>query len=169
MGEAFAVTEFGAVEGHLVSLPGRHRDRKLAAMTQIGEAQVYAEIGEEGFARLVSGFYVRVRGDDVLSAMYPKEDLAGAEGRLRAFLMQRFGGPAHYSAARGHPRLRMRHAPFRIDQRARDRWVMLMDAALDEAQLPRSVCGVLRPFLHQTATFMINSGSEDQPNSSPIS
>src|SRR5437868_1161722 len=94
------------------------------------DTHVYARIGEEGFTRLVAGFYRRVAGDEILSAMYPKEDLAGAERRLREFLIQRFGGPQTYSQQRGHPRLRMRHAPFAIDQRARDRWVSLMEAAL---------------------------------------
>jgi hemoglobin len=120
------------------------------------EEQVYARVGEEGFARLVRAFYAQVPGDDVLGPMYPPEDLAGAEIRLRDFLIGRFGGPPRYVEQRGHPRLRMRHMPFAIDQRARDRWVQLMDKALDEAQLPDDVTALIREFLGGVATFMIN-------------
>jgi hemoglobin len=120
------------------------------------EEQVYARVGEEGFARLVRAFYAQVPGDDVLGPMYPPEDLAGAEIRLRDFLIGRFGGPPRYVEQRGHPRLRMRHMPFAIDQRARDRWVQLMDNALDEAQLPDDVTALIREFLGGVATFMIN-------------
>lgn len=120
------------------------------------EEQVYARIGEDGFARLVRAFYAQVPGDDVLGPMYPAHDLTGAEVRLRDFLVGRFGGPARYIKQRGHPRLRMRHMPFGIDQRARDRWMQLMDRAMDEAQLPADVTPLMREFLAQVATFMIN-------------
>jgi hemoglobin len=88
--------------------------------------------------------------------MYPKHDLAGAEERLREFLIFRFGGPARYIENRGHPRLRMRHAPFAINQVARDRWMELMDAALSDAALPAEAHGTLRAFFDSTATFMMN-------------
>jgi hemoglobin len=88
--------------------------------------------------------------------MYPKDDLAGAEERLRDFLIGRFGGPQRYIERRGHPRLRMRHIPFAIDEAARNRWVMLMDRALEESQLPDDVRTLLREFFHGVATFMIN-------------
>jgi hemoglobin len=120
------------------------------------EEQVYERIGEEGFARLVRAFYAQVPGDDILGPMYPAHDFAGAEERLRDFLVGRFGGPPRYLEQRGHPRLRMRHMPFAIDQRARDRWIALMDRALDDAQLPPEVTALLRDFLAQVATFMIN-------------
>jgi hemoglobin len=120
------------------------------------EEQVYERIGEEGFERLVRAFYARVPGDDILGPMYPLHDLAGAEQRLRDFLVGRFGGPQRYVEQRGHPRLRMRHMPFAIDQRARDRWMTIMDEALDEAQLPTDVTALMRAFLGQVATFMIN-------------
>lgn len=120
------------------------------------ESEVYSLIGEAGFTRLVSAFYRQIPDDPVLGPMYPKDDLPGAEQRLRDFLIQRFGGPATYSQQRGHPRLRMRHAPFAIDQPARDRWMELMDRALKESELPMSVQQVLRPFLSDTASFMIN-------------
>ena len=123
------------------------------------EADVYAAIGEAGFERLVAAFYRQVPGDDVLGPMYPPEDMHGAEQRLRDFLIGRFGGPQRYMAQRGHPRLRMRHAPFAIDTAARHRWVELMDRALDEAALPPAATTVLREFFHGVATFMINRPS----------
>ena len=88
--------------------------------------------------------------------MYPADDLPGAEQRLRDFLIYRFGGPPLYIEQRGHPRLRMRHAPFPIGQSARDRWVQLMDRALDEAVFPDEVQQLLREFFAAMATFMIN-------------
>jgi hemoglobin len=123
------------------------------------DTDVFREIGEDGFARLVHAFYAQVPGDDVLGPMYPREDLAGAEARLRDFLVGRFGGPQRYVESRGHPRLRARHAPFVIDQRARDRWLQLMRRALDETALPRDSDALLREFFDQTATFMINRPS----------
>jgi hemoglobin len=120
------------------------------------EAAVYSAIGEEGFARLVRGFYKQVPDDPLLGPMYPGDDLPGAEQRLRDFLIGRFGGPPRYVEERGHPRLRMRHMPFAIDGEARNRWVALMDRALDEAALPPDVSAVLRAFFHSTATFLRN-------------
>lgn len=122
------------------------------------ELLVYREIGEDGFERLVRAFYARVPADDILGPMYPPADMAGAEERLRDFLVGRFGGPMRYVEQRGHPRLRARHAPFVIDQRARDRWMQLMTAALDEVSLPAEADAVLRAFFVATATFMINRG-----------
>ena len=122
----------------------------------MNEEHLYAVIGEDGFARLVRAFYAQVPGDDVLGPMYPAHDLVGAEERLRDFLIGRFGGPPRYSERRGHPRLRMRHAPFAIDEAARNRWVELMDRALDETRLPDDATSLLREFLHAMATFMIN-------------
>lgn len=120
------------------------------------EASVFAAIGEEGFARVVAAFYRRIPGDPLLGPMYPPHDLAGAERRLRDFLVGRLGGPPRYVEERGHPRLRMRHAPFAIDAAARDRWLALMGEALDEARLPAEAHAALRPFLAQVATFLIN-------------
>lgn len=120
------------------------------------EIDVYAAIGEDGFRRLVRAFYAQVPADEILGPMYPPADLAGAEERLREFLIGRFGGPQRYIEQRGHPRLRARHAPFAIDQRARDRWMHLMSRALDSAALPPEATLVLRSFFEQTATFMMN-------------
>jgi hemoglobin len=125
-------------------------------VSEISEEDVYALIGEEGFARLVHAFYAQVPADPILGAMYPAHDLAGAEERLRDFLIGRFGGPPRYIEQRGHPRLRMRHMPFAIDSAARNRWVDLMNRALDEAALPADVTLLFREFFASTATFLRN-------------
>jgi hemoglobin len=120
------------------------------------EEQIFETIGEEGFTRLIRSFYAQVPDDPLLGPMYPRDDLAGAEQRLRDFVIGRFGGPQRYIEQRGHPRLRMRHMPFAIDTAARNQWVALMDRALDEAQFPKDVDALLREFFHGVATFMIN-------------
>lgn len=117
---------------------------------------VYPAIGEDGFHRLIAAFYRQIPGDDILGPMYAGRDLAEAETRLREFLIFRFGGPARYIESRGHPRLRMRHVPFVVDQVARDRWLQLMNRAFDEVQLPEEPAQHLREFLSATATFLIN-------------
>ena len=120
------------------------------------DGEIYERIGEDGFARLVAAFYRQVPHDDILGPMYPPDDMAGAEERLRDFLVGRFGGPPRYMQQRGHPRLRMRHVPFAIDQAAARRWLELMDAALREAQLGADVEATLRPFFLQVAAMMVN-------------
>jgi len=127
-------------------------------MIDMDDQAVYEMIGEDGFARLASAFHAQVRQDDVVGPMYPRHDFAGAEQRLRDFLVVRFGGPTRYYETRGHPRLRLRHAPFAIDQVARDRWAAMMERALEEAALPAEASTVLREFLLTTATFLINRG-----------
>jgi hemoglobin len=122
----------------------------------VEEQDVYAAIGEEGFAHLVAEFYRQVPADDILGSIYPPGDLAGAEQRLRDFLIFRFGGPSRYVEYRGHPRLRMRHAPFPVDEAARDRWMKLMNTALEKAGFAADVKEVLRQYFESTATFMIN-------------
>src|SRR5436309_2639418 len=125
------------------------------------DTQVFGLIGEEGFERLVGAFYRRVKTDDLLAPLYPGQDFAGAEQRLRDFLVFRFGGPMRYVEERGHPRLRVRHAPFAVDQRARDRWVKLMGEALEEAALPAEAAEILRQFFGNTATFLMNRGEAE--------
>src|ERR1700682_3582149 len=120
------------------------------------ESEVFAAVGEEGFARLIAAFYRQVPGDNILGPMYPKDDLPGAEQRLRDYLIYRFGGPQRYIEERGHPRLRMRHIPFPITKAARDRWIQLMDNAFAEANLPAEAAAGLRAFFDHMATFMIN-------------
>jgi hemoglobin len=120
------------------------------------EIEVYSMIGTEGFMRLVAAFYRQIPQDDLLGPMYPAGDLPGAEQRLRDFLIYRFGGPQTYIEQRGHPRLRARHSPFRINQAARDRWMQLMNTAFAEAGLPGEAEQVLRKFLDEMSSFMIN-------------
>jgi hemoglobin len=125
----------------------------------MNEEEVFSAVGEEGFARLVSAFYRQVPGDDLLGPMYPRHDLAGAEQRLRDYLIYRFGGPPRYIEERGHPKLRARHIPFPITQASRDRWMQCMDAAFKEAALPPEAETHIRTFFEGMSTFMINRGS----------
>lgn len=96
------------------------------------DVALYDQVGGEGFfARLVEHFYARVHDDPTLRAMYP-EDLGDSKRHLTLFLVQYWGGPRDYENERGHPRLRMRHAPFRVTKSARDAWLSAMTHALDE-------------------------------------
>jgi len=120
------------------------------------EPDIYAAIGEDGFHRLIAAFYRQVPDDDILGSMYPRHDLAGAEQRLRDFLVGRFGGPQRYIEQRGHPRLRMRHMPFAVNPAARQRWMQLMMNALDEAKLPSEVDAFLREFFEGVSAMLVN-------------
>ena len=120
------------------------------------ELPIHQLLGEERITAIVRAFYRRVPEDPILGPMYPPHDLAGAEHRLRGFLIYRFGGPANYLAERGHPRLRARHAPFAIDAAARDRWMELMLAAIDEQGVAPEHRAYLERFLGGIATFLIN-------------
>ena len=117
---------------------------------------MYNLIGEAGVAKLVAAFYRRVPNDDVLGSMYPPDDLANAEQRLRDFMIYRLGGPQRYIEQRGHPRLRARHMPFRINKAARDRWMKLMEEAMMETSMPVEAEKFLRTFLEGMSTFLIN-------------
>ncbi|MEM7806705.1 MAG: globin [Planctomycetota bacterium] len=122
--------------------------------------KLYDAVGEDGIASVVWRFYNRVRQDDILSPMYPDDDWDGAERRLKLFLIQRFGGPSTYSQERGHPRLRMRHMPFPIDDSAAARWLNLMRSAITEAaeagDVPVDLATATMPFFKQVALFMVN-------------
>jgi hemoglobin len=122
----------------------------------VEENEIYSVLGEDGFVRLVGSFYRQVATDNILGPLYPKNDFPGAEERLRNFLIFRFGGPQHYIEQRGHPRLRMRHAPFPVDQAARDRWMELMENALTEVEMPEESRQILRRYFASTATAMMN-------------
>ncbi|HEY3082817.1 MAG TPA: globin [Chloroflexota bacterium] len=117
---------------------------------------VYAAIGEKAFHRLTAAFYQGVASDPLLRPMYPDEELESARRRLALFLMQFFGGPPNYSLQRGHPRLRMRHLPFPIDQAARDAWMTHMRAALDGLDLPADVHAAMLDYFEDASTFLIN-------------
>ena len=112
--------------------------------------------GEPTFRRLVARFYQGVAGDPVLRAVYPEEDLAAAEERLRLFLIQYWGGPATYSERRGHPALRMRHARFQIGPAERDAWLRHMTAAVDSLGLPAELAAPLREYLTMAAHALTN-------------
>lgn len=114
--------------------------------------------GEEFFTALVADFYRDVAEDDILRPMYPADDMPGAQRRLRLFLMQYWGGPTTYSEERGHPRLRMRHAPFPVDLAARDRWLAHMKASLDKngATLSAQDRDRLWLYLESAADAMMN-------------
>ena len=117
----------------------------------------YAAVGgEETFRRLVDAFYAGVAGDPVLRAIYPEDDLGPAAERLRLFLVQYWGGPATYSRLRGHPRLRMRHAPFAINAAARDAWLRHMRAALDSLDLEPEHDATLWHYLQTAADSLRN-------------
>lgn len=113
--------------------------------------------GEETFRRLVHRFYEGVAGDPDLRAMYPEEDLGPAEERLRLFLIQYWGGPRTYSDERGHPRLRMRHAPFQVDRAAHDAWLRNMRAAVDDLGLAPEHERQLWDYLVYAAASMVNT------------
>src|SRR5947209_3164506 len=113
--------------------------------------------GADTFRRLVTRFYAGVADDPVLRPLYPEEDLGPAADRLRMFLEQYWGGPRTYSEERGHPRLRARHAPFRVDEAARVAWLSNMRAALDEIGLHPEADLVLWDYLKTAAQMLVNT------------
>ena len=118
----------------------------------------YAEVGGAPvFAKIISRFYEEVARDEVLRPLYPEEDLGPAEERLRMFLEQYWGGPRTYSDQRGHPRLRMRHMPFRIGPIERDAWLRCMRIAVDEADLDDEHRAQLWQYLQYAAISMMNA------------
>ncbi|MGV9287578.1 globin [Streptomyces sp. NPDC003719] len=122
------------------------------------EQTFYEQVGgEETFRRLVHRFYEGVAQDPVLRAMYPEEDLGPAEERFALFLMQYWGGPTTYSDRRGHPRLRMRHAPFAVDRAAHDAWLRHMRVAVDELGLSEEHERTLWKYLTYAAASMVNT------------
>jgi hemoglobin len=114
--------------------------------------------GEPTFRRLVARFYAEVALDDeVLRPLYPEEDLGPATERLTLFLIQYWGGPQTYMRQRGHPRLRMRHNPFRIGPRERDAWLRAMRVAVDESGIEEPYRGQLWDYFASTAAHMMNA------------
>jgi hemoglobin len=130
----------------------------VATPTPEEVASFYDAVGGEAvFHRIVARFYEEVARDEVLRPLYPEEDLAPAEERLRLFLMQYWGGPHTYSDRRGHPRLRMRHAPFSIGPIERDAWLRCMRTAVDEAGLSDDHRRQLWGYLEMAANSLMNS------------
>jgi len=111
--------------------------------------------GDETFWTLVEAFYRRIETDPLLRPLFP-DNLEAGKHRQFLFLTQYWGGPARYELERGHPRLRMRHAPFAIDQTARDAWFGHMIAAIDEAGIGGTDRSLLVEYFERAATFMIN-------------
>jgi len=127
-------------------------------MSDPSSTTFYDEVGgRPTFERLVSEFYRGVATDPVLKPMYPEEDLAPAAERLLLFLEQYWGGPTTYSDTRGHPRLRMRHMPFRVNPDARDRWLAHMRAAVDSLGLSPLHEATLWDYLERAAHAMVNT------------
>ncbi|MEZ5244050.1 MAG: globin [Acidimicrobiales bacterium] len=128
-------------------------------MSEPQELSVHDVVGSDFFADLVDAFYEGVENDEVLRPMYPA-DLAGAKARLAMFLVQYWGGPTTYSEHRGHPRLRMRHMPFRIDTAARDSWLRHMRAALaataERRGTPPVVIDAVDDYFVRSADFLRN-------------
>ncbi|PWH06852.1 globin [Brachybacterium endophyticum] len=124
-----------------------------------GPQQTFYEAvgGHETFVRLVRRFYEGVAEDPELRALYPEEDLGPAEERLRMFLEQYWGGPKTYGETRGHPRLRIRHAPFAVSPSARDAWLRHMKDAVDSLELPPMLADTLWDYLERAAHSMVNT------------
>ncbi len=123
------------------------------------EQDVIKACGEAGIRAMVAAFYRRVRTDDLMSPMYPADDMEGSEERLASFMLFRLGASDEYIENRGHPRLRMRHNPFKIGIAERDRWLKLMGEAMDETKVPAFARTFLNSYFRQTADSMRN-----QPN-----
>ena len=113
--------------------------------------------GKETFRKIAMRFYEGIATDEILRPMYPEEDLVPATERLQLFLEQYWGGPSTYQELRGHPRLRMRHQPFKINPLARERWLHHMRAAVDELKLAPALEAELWAYLDRAATAMLNT------------
>lgn len=129
----------------------------MAVTPEPGSSLYEAVGGEPAFRQLVGEFYVGVAGDPILRALYPEEDLGPAADRLALFLMQYWGGPTTYSRTRGHPRLRMRHAPFAVTPEAKEHWLTHFRAGLDEADLTPEQDAQFWDYVTHAAQFMVNT------------
>jgi hemoglobin len=130
-------------------------------MTDVEQPLFERVDGVEFFARLVDRFYARVVEDPVLKPLYPEDDIEGAKARLTWFLVQFWGGPTTYSEARGHPRLRMRHAPYVIGEAEREAWYRHMSLAVSEmveaGELSDDDEARMLSYFHQAARHMVNA------------
>src|SRR6476469_10667791 len=132
----------------------------MGSMDQQQQSFYDAVGGADTFRRIVARFYEQVAEDEILRPLYPEEDLTGAETRLRMFLEQYWGGPRTYSDQRGHPRLRMRHSPFKIGFIERDAWLRCMHtavASIDSQTLDDEHRAQLLAYLEMAAQSMVNS------------
>jgi len=137
-------------------------DQTASGAAERTDAQTFYEAvgGEATFRRLIDEFYAGVAGDPLLRPLYPGADLGPAAERLRMFLEQYWGGPGTYSQLRGHPRLRMRHAPFRIGPAERDAWLRNMRRAMDSLGLDPAHDARLWEYFERAALFMVNTFDE---------
>ena len=133
-------------------MPDRQNGRVTTFYDEIG--------GMETIRTIVSAFYAGVAEDETLRPLYPEADLGPAEERLTLFLAQYWGGPTTYSERRGHPRLRMRHAPYAVTPHARDRWLHHFRAGLDAAGLTPEQDQRFWEYAHHAAMFMVNAMDE---------
>ncbi|CAN5841611.1 globin [soil metagenome] len=113
--------------------------------------------GADTIRRIVHRFYAGVADDPVLRPLYPEADLAPAERRFAMFLVQYWGGPTDYSEERGHPRLRMRHAPFAVTHEAREHWLHHFRAGLDEVALPPELDAEFWAYIERASLFLVNT------------
>lgn len=117
---------------------------------------LWRRLGSDAFWRIARAFYARIDRHPTLRPMFPA-DLEEPIRNQAEFLIQYFGGPQDYSRRKGHPRLRMRHAPFRIDLEARNAWVETMRLALQDAEIPPDAAQVMMRYFESTATFLMNT------------
>ena len=120
------------------------------------EKEIFTSLGAEGFKKIAARFYQIMKTDNLIGKMYPEDDWDGAEKRLADFLLFRFGGDKTYIMERGHPRLRMRHMPYLIGEKERDRWMEIMDQAMVDTNVPVKEREALHQFFAQVAEFMRN-------------
>jgi hemoglobin len=138
---------------------GASRSGGIRNTTGVPEVSLYEFVGGQPFFdQLVNDFYARVEVDPILRPVYP-DDLEPGKRALALFLGQYWGGPPAYSETKGHPRLRMRHAPFAIGQRERDAWVAAMLATVDASAAPEVAKDAMREYFEMAATAMINTGA----------
>jgi hemoglobin len=119
------------------------------------ERTYYERIGRDTLKEIISYFYEQVKEDPVLLPMYPG-DLEAAELRLFLFMVQYLGGPATYSERRGHPKLRMRHVTFPIDENAKDHWLKCMNTAMQKVEMDTESRQFLWNYFVHTANFLKN-------------
>lgn len=134
----------------------------------MSEQTVYAQIGAETIRRLVEDFYSRLEQDPELRSIFPEKLERGKEGQY-LFLVQYFGGPGDYSEQRGHPRLRMRHAPFPIGPHESELWLGHMLDAIEAVGIPEPARTTMREYFQKAAPFMVNKFEEGPPSLKIIS
>jgi hemoglobin len=119
-------------------------------------ASIYQQLGEENIRKIAHLFYKGVEDDPLMREMYPK-DLAPAEERFALFLIQVFGGPTTYSDQKGHPRLRMRHSPYKVNLKAREHWMQHITDAMNQIEIEDSTKSQMMQYFENASTHMINS------------